>query len=70
MLTIQLKKRAKAYKSGGILSITSRILVVDLLTELLDSERVTGLVVLHAERVMPSSTEAFILRIFRQKNKV
>ncbi|WYZ39271.1 hypothetical protein EsH8_III_001185 [Colletotrichum jinshuiense] len=61
--------REKMYTRGGIFSITSRILVVDLLTNLLDTEKVTGLVVLHADRVVATSLEAFILRIYRQKNK-
>ncbi|RDW80050.1 MUS-38 protein [Coleophoma cylindrospora] len=62
--------REKMYAQGGIFSITSRILVVDLLTGLLDPETVTGMVVLHAERIVATSLEAFILRIYRQKNKV
>ncbi|OLN96390.1 DNA repair protein rad16-like protein 1 [Colletotrichum chlorophyti] len=61
--------REKMYTRGGIFSITSRILVVDLLTNLLDTEKVTGLIVLHADRVVATSLEAFILRIYRQKNK-
>lgn len=62
--------REKMYAAGGIFSITSRILVVDLLTNLLNVEKITGLIVLHADRVVATSLEAFILRIYRQKNKV
>ncbi|KAG5926513.1 hypothetical protein E4U42_003251 [Claviceps africana] len=62
--------REKMYSGGGIFSITSRILVVDLLTGLLDPESITGLVVLHADRVVATSLEAFILRVYRQKNKI
>ncbi|KAI0138005.1 DNA repair protein [Hypoxylon sp. NC0597] len=61
--------REKMYAKGGIYSITSRILVVDLLTSLLDPETITGLVVLHADKVIATSLEAFILRVYRQKNK-
>ena len=61
--------REKLYAQGGIFSITSRILVVDLLTGLLDPETITGLVVLHADKIVATSLEAFILRIYRQKNK-
>ncbi|KAL1304737.1 hypothetical protein AAFC00_003682 [Neodothiora populina] len=61
--------REKMYKQGGIFSITSRILVVDLLSENLDPTKVTGLIVLHAERIPATSLEAFVVRIFRQKNK-
>ncbi|KAE8450321.1 hypothetical protein EG329_006749 [Mollisiaceae sp. DMI_Dod_QoI] len=62
--------REKMYAQGGIFSITSRILVVDLLTSLLNPETITGLVVLHADRIVATSLEAFILRIYRQRNKV
>lgn len=61
--------REKMYASGGIFSITSRILVVDLLTGLLNVENITGMLVLHADRVVATSLEAFVLRIYRQKNK-
>lgn len=61
--------REKMYAQGGIFSITSRILVVDLLTSLLDPGTITGVIVLHAERIVATSLEAFILRIYRQKNK-
>ena len=61
--------REKMYARGGIFSITSRILIVDFLSGLLDPAIVTGIVVLHAERVVATSLEAFILRIYRQKNK-
>jgi DNA excision repair protein ERCC-4 len=61
--------REKMYAQGGIFSITSRILIVDFLSGLLNPEIVTGMVVLHAEKVIATSLEAFILRIYRQKNK-
>jgi len=38
------------YKNGGLISVTSRILVVDILQSDLPTELVTGLVVLHAEK--------------------
>jgi len=62
--------REKIYADGGVVSVTSRILIVDLLSKLLDPETVTGLVVLHAERVVSTSVEAFIVRVFRQYNKI
>ena len=61
--------REKMYAQGGIFSITSRILIVDFLSGLLNPETVTGMVVLHAEKVVATSLEAFILRIYRQRNK-
>ncbi|PBP19263.1 MUS38-like protein [Diplocarpon rosae] len=62
--------REKMYSQGGIFSVTSRILVVDLLTSLLNPETITGLVVLHADRIVATCLEAFILRIYRQRNKI
>ncbi|MCJ1434223.1 hypothetical protein MMC27_003590 [Xylographa pallens] len=61
--------REKMYSQGGIFSITSRILVVDLLSKLLNPESITGLIVLHSERIVATSLEAFIIRIYRQLNK-
>ncbi|KAI0019119.1 DNA repair protein [Xylariomycetidae sp. FL0641] len=61
--------REKMYAKGGVYSITSRILVVDLLTGLLRPDSITGVVLLHAEKVVATSLEAFILRVYRQKNK-
>ncbi|WFD07905.1 DNA repair protein RAD16 [Malassezia vespertilionis] len=63
------KQRSEAYMEGGILSITTRILIVDMLTKRIPTSLVTGIVVLHAENVTPTSTEAFIIRIYRQENK-
>lgn len=51
--------REKMYSQGGIFSITSRILVVDLLSKLLNPETITGLVVLHSERYGPWTTSGF-----------
>nr|WJN24993.1 single-stranded DNA endonuclease [Sporisorium sorghi] len=63
------KQRFEMYLSGGIMSVTSRILVVDMLSKRIPTGLITGLVVLHAEKVTPTSVEAFIARIYRQENK-
>ncbi|KAI9012720.1 hypothetical protein BC832DRAFT_589708 [Gaertneriomyces semiglobifer] len=62
-------ERSELYASGGVLAITSRILVVDLLNKVVPIEKVTGIIVNHAHRVTEQSTEAFILRLFRKDNK-
>ncbi|KAL1915153.1 uncharacterized protein VTP21DRAFT_7634 [Calcarisporiella thermophila] len=62
-------ERSEIYKSGGILSITSRILIVDMLNKSIPTHIVSGILVNHAERVTTTSTEAFILRVFREENK-
>ncbi|PYH45355.1 ssDNA endodeoxyribonuclease RAD1 [Aspergillus saccharolyticus JOP 1030-1] len=61
--------REKFYAAGGILSVTSRILVVDFLSKLLDPAKVTGMVVLHADKILATSLEAFIIRVYREANK-
>lgn len=64
------EKREKMYNHGGLFSVTSRILIVDFLTSIMDPSKVAGIVVLKADKVTATSMEAFILRIYRQKNKV
>ncbi|ORY79814.1 DNA repair protein rad16 [Protomyces lactucae-debilis] len=61
--------RAKAYARGGVLAVTSRILIVDLLSRNLNPATVSGVVVLHAETVRSTSIESFILRVIRSDNK-
>ncbi|KAG9125509.1 hypothetical protein FRC07_007311 [Ceratobasidium sp. 392] len=44
------KDRTELYNRGGLVSVTSRILVVDMLKKDIPTEKITGIVVLHAER--------------------
>ncbi|GAA5867416.1 hypothetical protein JCM1840_002131 [Sporobolomyces johnsonii] len=62
--------REKMYKDGGLFSVTSRILIVDMLKNIIPVNLITGLVILHAETVTPTSQEAFIVRIYRKANKI
>ncbi|KNC97326.1 DNA repair protein (rad1) [Spizellomyces punctatus DAOM BR117] len=62
--------RSDLYRSGGVLSVTSRILVVDMLNKVLPFDLVLGIIVNHAHRVTETSTEAFILRLYRDENKI
>lgn len=61
----QTKDRSLLYARGGLFLITSRILIVDLLNGTACAKSIRGMLVGHAEKVTESSTEAFILRIFR-----
>ncbi|XP_039348508.1 DNA repair endonuclease XPF isoform X2 [Mauremys reevesii] len=61
--------RYEVYTQGGVLFATSRILVVDFLTDRIPSDLITGILVYKAHRIIESCQEAFILRLFRQKNK-
>ncbi|KAI9351789.1 hypothetical protein DFJ73DRAFT_830901 [Zopfochytrium polystomum] len=62
--------RAALYRAGGVVAVTSRILVVDMLNKVLPLHLVTGVIVNNAERISETSHETFILRILRDSNKV
>ncbi|XP_059275840.1 DNA repair endonuclease UVH1 [Lycium ferocissimum] len=62
-------QRLSLYNSGGVLFITSRILIVDLLTCRLPTSVVAGIVIMNAHLISDTSTEAFIVRILRLKNR-
>ncbi|KAF8139594.1 hypothetical protein EV363DRAFT_1310012 [Boletus edulis] len=62
------RDRQDLYKKGGLISVTSRILVVDMLQADMPTELITGIIVLHAERVTALALEAFIVRLYREKN--
>jgi DNA excision repair protein ERCC-4 len=63
------KDRASLYYEGGVLAITSRILVVDILNHVIPVDLVGGILVYHAENVNETSSVAFALRLFRNYNK-
>ncbi|KAG6865039.1 hypothetical protein C0991_005532 [Blastosporella zonata] len=63
------KDRQNLYKKGGLISVTSQILVVDMLQSDIPTHLITGILVLHAEKVTPLVLEAFIVRLYREKNK-
>jgi hypothetical protein len=46
--------RERIFKQGGVLSITSRILIVDMLNAKIELANITGIVVLHAEEYVHS----------------
>ncbi|KAJ3367573.1 DNA repair endonuclease XPF [Allomyces arbusculus] len=61
-------QRQQAYLRGGVFLITARVLVVDMLSDKVPLHLVTGIIIHRADRVTESSTEAFILRLFRAQN--
>ncbi|KAG7367621.1 ERCC4 domain containing protein [Nitzschia inconspicua] len=65
----QASARQEMYSRGGVLCITSRILIVDLLTKTLSSKDVDGMLVGHADQVTHDSTEAFIIRIYTSQKR-
>ncbi|EGW32727.1 uncharacterized protein SPAPADRAFT_70727 [Spathaspora passalidarum NRRL Y-27907] len=62
-------KRKTIYSEGGIISITSRVLVVDLLSGMISPHDITGLFILHAERIKETSNESFIVSLYRDQNE-
>ena len=61
-------ERSNLYLRGGVFFVTSRILVVDMLTKRIPIEFITGILVHRAHKVGQSSQESFILRMFRESN--
>ncbi|KAJ8413627.1 hypothetical protein AAFF_G00081340 [Aldrovandia affinis] len=66
---VQSSERYRVYTRGGVLFVTSRILVVDFLTDRIPAHLISGILVYRAHKIIESCQEAFILRLFRQKNK-
>lgn len=67
---VDLFYREDVYLSGGVHFVTTRILVVDMLKNRIPIDKITGIIVLRAHNVLESCQEAFVLRLYRQKNKV
>ncbi|OBA23690.1 hypothetical protein METBIDRAFT_38064 [Metschnikowia bicuspidata var. bicuspidata NRRL YB-4993] len=61
-------KRRAVYEEGGVIFISSRILVVDLLSGIIRPEDITGIFLMHAERVKETSNESLILNLYRDGN--
>ena len=62
-------ERQKLYLDGGVLFVTTRILVVDMLIDRIPMQLITGILVARAHKTAESCQEAFILRMYRQKNR-
>nr|CAG4640726.1 EOG090X03DI [Eulimnadia texana] len=60
--------RQLVYMEGGVIFASSRILVVDFLMGRVPADLITGILVYKAHKVTETSQEAFILRLYRQRN--
>jgi len=67
--SLSVEKRRKLYLRGCIISVTSRILIVDLLSGILHPNKVTGMIVLNVDSLKNYSNESFILEIYRSQNR-
>jgi DNA excision repair protein ERCC-4 len=63
-------ERAKLYRSGGVLWITARTAVLDMLSAHLPPHLVQGIVVLRCEHMRDTSTDAFAVRECRRHNSL
>ncbi|WWC87511.1 uncharacterized protein L201_002401 [Kwoniella dendrophila CBS 6074] len=66
---MSIKEREEMYRHGGLFSVTSKILVNDFLKGTIPAKLITGLVILHAERVSHGSQEEFAVRLYRRENQ-
>jgi DNA excision repair protein ERCC-4 len=79
--TFSQSDRSDIYLRGGVLFVTSRILIVDMLQDRVPMDLISGIIVMNAERfemlhkmtncyrLTETCSEAFILRLFRLKNQ-
>lgn len=65
---VSIEERRKSYLQGGVFFVSSRILVVDMLTKRIPIEFITGILIQRAHKIGVSSQESFILRMFRESN--
>jgi hypothetical protein len=63
-------ERQRIYLEGGVISVTCRILVVDLLNRLIPKDLISGLIINAAHRIKDGSTEQFICRLYRDQSPI
>ena len=62
-------RREHIYAGGGVLFVSSRIIVVDLLKHRVPIKHITGFLVYRAHKVLESCQDGFALRLYRLENK-
>jgi len=63
------KDRERIYKTGGVQFVTSRIFMVDLLTNRVPLDDIAGILVYRAHEILTGYQESFILRLFRERKQ-
>ncbi len=61
--------RSALYLQGGCFIATSRVVIHDLLRNIVDCSKIRGILVYNAHKITESSIEAFILRVYKQGNR-
>ncbi|KAL6736130.1 hypothetical protein Aduo_006516 [Ancylostoma duodenale] len=64
---VSTKDREAVYLEGGVQFLTSRILLVDLLTDRVPVKNIAGILVYRAHQILSSFQESFILRLYRER---
>ncbi|CAH8872393.1 unnamed protein product [Trichobilharzia szidati] len=62
------KDREAIYKRGGVVFVSSRILVVDLLMERMPVSLVSGVLILRAHELHEACQDSFAIRLLRERN--
>ncbi|KAF5394167.1 Excision repair cross-complementing rodent repair deficiency complementation group 4 [Paragonimus heterotremus] len=62
------KDREAMYKRGGVVFVTSRILVVDLLMERMPASLVSGVLILRTHELQEACQENFAIQLLRERN--
>ena len=62
-------QRTELYQTKANLFVTTRILVVDLLTGVVQPKQIAGLVIMNVHRVQDTGGEGFACRLFRASNQ-
>jgi DNA excision repair protein ERCC-4 len=65
---IPFNTRKQLYNNGGCYFITSRILIVDYLTDKNIAKDTCGFLIYNAHKIDYMSTESFILKLFKESN--
>lgn len=70
--TLSVQDRQKLYLRGGVISVSTRFLVVDWLNDRVPYPLVSGVILMHADKLAKSleaSYESFALKLFRESNQ-
>ncbi|CAH8670039.1 unnamed protein product [Schistosoma rodhaini] len=62
------KEREAIYKRGGVVFVSSRILVVDLLMERMPVSLVSGVLILRAHELHEACQDSFVIQLLRERN--
>lgn len=61
--------RSALYQQGGCFIATSRVIIHDLLRNIIHPSRIRGFLVYNAHKISESSIESFILRVYKNANR-